>query len=123
MDKVLIVDDDPDLLSGLDRLLSEKYKIFLATNGDEALDVLGRERVDVVILDMLMPRLDGQSVLKVIRERGDGPAVIVVSARPDLIAGSKQMGADDFLAKPFAIGKLEQKIDHVLVRPRESSLR
>jgi DNA-binding response OmpR family regulator len=122
MDKVLIVDDDPDLLSGLDRLLSERYKVFLATNGDEALDVLGRERVDVVILDMLMPRLDGQSVLKVIRERGDGPAVIVVSARPDLIAGSMQLGADDFLAKPFAIGKLEQKIDHVLVRPRESPL-
>src|SRR5262249_26629099 len=123
MDRVLVVDDDPDLLKGLHRLLREKYEVFLAANGDEALEVLRREQVSVVILDMLMPQLDGQAVLREIRERGDGPSVIVVSARPDLIAASMQLGADDFLAKPFAIGKLEQKIERFLERPGQSSLR
>jgi len=114
MRKVLIVDDDPDLLSGLDHLLRERYEVFLAASGDEALEVLGDQQIDVVLLDMLMPRLDGQSVLKEIRAQASPPAVIVVSARPDLLASSMQMGANDFLAKPFSIRRLEEKIERSL---------
>ena len=114
MRKVLIVDDDPDLLSGLDHLLRDRYEVFLAASGDEALEVLGHQQIDVVLLDMLMPRLDGQSVLKEIRAQASPPAVIVVSARPDLLASSMQMGANDFLAKPFSIRRLEEKIERSL---------
>jgi len=114
MRKVLIVDDDPDLLSGLDHLLRDRYEVFLAASGDEALEVLGDQQIDVVLLDMLMPRLDGQSVLKEIRAQASPPAVIVVSARPDLLSSSMQMGANDFLAKPFSIRRLEEKIERSL---------
>jgi len=114
MRKVLIVDDDPDLLSGLDHLLRDRYQVFLAASGDEALEVLGDQQIDVVLLDMLMPRLDGQSVLKEIRAQASPPAVIVVSARPDLLSSSMQMGANDFLAKPFSIRRLEEKIERSL---------
>jgi DNA-binding response OmpR family regulator len=120
VDKVLIVDDDPDLLSGLDQLLSAKYEVYLAASGDEALEVLGDQQIDVVVLDMLMPRLDGQSVLKEIRAQASPPAVIVVSARPDLLASSMRMGANDFLGKPFSVRRLEEKIERFLDRSGEA---
>jgi DNA-binding response OmpR family regulator len=104
--------------------LRERYEVFLAASGDEALEVLGDQQIDVVLLDMLMPRLDGQSVLKEIRAQASPPAVVVVSARPDLLASSMQMGANDFLAKPFSIGRLEEKIERLLEQPgRTRSLR
>jgi two-component system, OmpR family, response regulator TctD len=118
LDRVLLVDDDTDFLHGLAQLLRDRYEILMAANGDEALEILREEAVDVVVLDMLMPLLDGQSVLRELRAKSRPPAVIVVSARPDLIAQSMEIGADDFLAKPFGIAQLERKIEG-LVRKGE----
>ena len=111
LDRVLLVDDDLDLLYGLAQLLSETYEVLTASNGDEALEILERESVDAVVLDVLMPVVDGQSVLRQLRAKSQPPRVVVVSARPDLIAQSMELGADDFLAKPFGIGQLERKIE------------
>src|SRR5262245_57140174 len=86
LERVLLVDDDVDLRQGLAQLLRERYEVLTASNGDEALEILGREPVDVVILDMLMPLLDGQSVLRELRAKTPPPPVVVISARPDLIA-------------------------------------
>jgi two-component system response regulator MprA len=116
LERVLLVDDDPDLLSGLEHLLSERYEVLTASNGAEALHVLELETVDVVVLDMLMPFVDGQGVLRELLGKTNPPAVVVVSARPDLIARSIEMGADDFLAKPFGIAQLERKIDNLIER-------
>jgi DNA-binding response OmpR family regulator len=126
LDRVLLVDDDLDLLNGLQQLLSERYDVLTASNGEEALEILGREAVDVVVLDVLMPLLDGQGVLRELRSQQHPPAVVVVSARPDLIAQSMLIGADDFLSKPFGISQLERKIEglaekgHGITRPRVS---
>src|SRR5215471_11929736 len=117
LDRVLLVDDDTDLLHGLAQLLCERYQVLMASNGDEALEILDREPVDVVVLDMLMPLLDGQTVLRELRAKSRRPSVVVVSARPDLIAQSMEIGADDFLAKPFGIGQLERKIQGLVDRP------
>jgi two-component system response regulator MprA len=121
LERVLLVDDDADLLSGLSYLLSETYDVLTASNGAEALHVLEQEKVDVVVLDMLMPFVDGQSVLREVLARGNPPAVVVVSARPDLIAKSMEIGADDFLAKPFGIAQLERKIGNLVGRTQRSS--
>jgi DNA-binding response OmpR family regulator len=116
LDKVLLVDDDHDLLSGLAQLLRDKYVVLTASNGDQALKVLERETVDVVVMDILMPMLDGQSVLRELRARRRPPAVVVVSARPDLLTQSMEMGADDYLAKPFGISDLERKIEGLIAK-------
>jgi DNA-binding response OmpR family regulator len=116
LDRVLVVDDDPDLLNGLALLLGERYDVLTASNGAEALHVLEHETVDVVVLDMLMPLVDGQTVLRELRARNLPPPVVVVSARPDLIAKSMEIGADDFLSKPFGIAQLERKIEALVER-------
>jgi DNA-binding response OmpR family regulator len=121
LEKVLLVDDDPDLLSGLAHLLGERYDVLTASNGAEALHVLEHEKVDVVVLDMLMPLIDGPTVLRELRARTTPPPVVVVSARPDLIAKSMEIGADDFLFKPFGIAQLERKIE-ALVERRDRSV-
>lgn len=121
MDRVLLVDDDTDILHGLAQLLRDRYEILMASNGDEALEILRGEPVDVVVLDMLMPLLDGQSVLRQLRSKSRPPPVIVVSARPDLIAQSMEIGADDFLAKPFGIAQLERKIQGLVDKKQKSA--
>jgi DNA-binding response OmpR family regulator len=118
LDRVLIVDDDADLLSGLAFLLGAHYEIDVATNGEQALEILRRQRVDVVVLDMLMPRLDGQGVLREIRAWDSALPVIAVSARPDLLARSREIGADEALGKPFGIVELERKIETLIEKSR-----
>jgi two-component system, OmpR family, response regulator MprA len=112
--RVLVVDDDPDLSSGLARLLSDQYEVLIAADGEAALQILQRESVDVIVLDMLMPLLDGHEVLKRLRAQGAKPRIIAVSARPDLISRSLELGADDSLAKPFTISDLERRIEGLL---------
>jgi len=116
LERVLLVDDDPDLLNGLAHLLGERYDVLTACNGAEALHVLEHETVDVVVLDVLMPLIDGHSVLRELRAKTRPPPVVVVSARPDLIAKSMEIGADDFLSKPFGIAQLERKIEALVER-------
>ncbi|MBQ1840030.1 MAG: response regulator transcription factor [Atopobiaceae bacterium] len=102
-DRILIADDEPDIRGVLALYLENAgYEVLEAADGGAALEMLLNERIDLCLLDIMMPVLDGYHVLKRIRETSDVP-VIVISAKgqdPDKILGLN-LGADDYLVKPF----------------------
>jgi DNA-binding response OmpR family regulator len=104
---VLVVDDDPGILATIaDALDLEGYRVRTATNGREALDVLETAAPRVVVLDMRMPILDGWGFAKALRERGDRPRILVMTAAENARQWADEIGADDFLAKPFELEDL-----------------
>ncbi|HET7369508.1 MAG TPA: response regulator [Gammaproteobacteria bacterium] len=118
--RVLIVDDDRAILEGLSMLLEENHETLTALDGEEALRILDREQIDIVILDMLMPVLDGAGVLREMSERGSSIPVIVISAHTDLQDRAQSLGAADAIAKPFDIAMLERKIAQLLEKKNSS---
>src|SRR5260370_13732455 len=104
MARILVVDDEPDILL-LHRLNLEGagHEVLLAADGMKALERIGDERPDCVVLDVMMPVLDGWGVLEALRERSDPPPVLVVSAKSAAadIEHALAMGAKGYLAKPF----------------------
>ncbi|TLG05388.1 response regulator transcription factor [Nocardia cyriacigeorgica] len=109
MASVLVVEDDPHVRSTLDQLLRfEGYRVHLAADGRQALELLERSRPDLAVVDVVMPELDGLSLCRMLRRRGDRLPILVLTARHqvgDRVAGL-DAGADDYLAKPFAIDEL-----------------
>jgi CheY-like chemotaxis protein len=115
MPKVLVVDDDPDLLAICSLVLeSEGYNIDVARNGCEAYDVLSNEGADVVLLDVMMPVLDGISVCKMVKRdpRMRDVPIIVMSASDRLREEAKECCADAVLPKPFDIDNLVSTVNH-----------
>ncbi|MER5811034.1 response regulator transcription factor [Streptomyces sp. NPDC002033] len=116
---VLVVEDDPGVRSTLDQLLRfEGYRVLLASDGLEALAVLGRESPDLAVVDVVMPGLDGLALCRMLRRRGDRLPVLVLTARHqigDRVAGL-DAGADDYLSKPFATEELFARIRALLRR-------
>jgi two-component system response regulator MprA len=119
MTKLLVVDDDPALSRTLRRALAvEGYAVDCAADGLEALDRLGGEEYDAVVLDVSMPRLDGLAVCRRLRERRDRTPVLMLTARDDIrdrVSGL-DAGADDYLAKPFALDELNARLRALLRR-------
>lgn len=120
MATVLIVDDDPKLLNMLRRtLMYEGFHVLTAANGNEALAEVQAHRPDVVVLDWLMPGLDGIGVLKHLRAAEDKTLVLMLTAR-DAVENrveGLEGGADDYLVKPFAPAELLARIHALLRRP------
>ena len=107
--QVLIVDDEPAILRFLRTSLSAQgYQTIEAENGAQALNMFARNRVDVVVLDLGLPDLDGLEVLKRLRELGSSVPVIVLSSRADERGKVKALdsGADDYVTKPFGMDEL-----------------
>jgi CheY-like chemotaxis protein len=102
---VLVADDDPDVVRIVDAHLgSDGYRRVLAFDGTRTLEEVRAQRPDVVVLDLMMPRMTGFDVLASLREMGESrPRVIVLSARgrEDDIMRAFNLGADDFMVKPF----------------------
>jgi two-component system, OmpR family, response regulator MprA len=120
MATVLIVDDDPKLLKMLQRTLQyEGFHVLSATNGNEALAEVQTHRPDVVILDWLMPGLDGLGVLEHLRAAGDKTLVLMLTARDAVESRVEglESGADDYLVKPFAPAELLARVHALLRRP------
>jgi two-component system, OmpR family, response regulator MprA len=119
MTKLLVVDDDPALSRTLRRALSvEGYAVDCAADGLEALDRLGGEDYDAVVLDVSMPRLDGLAVCRRLRQRRDRTPVLMLTARDevrDRVSGL-DAGADDYLVKPFALDELNARLRALLRR-------
>src|SRR5512136_3136449 len=120
MATVLIVDDDPKLLKMLQRTLAyEGLRVLSAASGTEALTAIQAHRPDVVVLDWLMPGLDGIGVLERLRAAEDKTLVLMLTARDSVenrVEGLES-GADDYLVKPFAPAELMARIHALLRRP------
>jgi two-component system alkaline phosphatase synthesis response regulator PhoP len=108
---VLVVDDEPQVVWMLQfSLEAEGYRTYAARNGQEALDELATQRPALMLLDIMMPVMDGWSVLERVRQfpPDERPKVIIVSARSSLRDRAKatELGADAFVAKPFSVDEL-----------------
>jgi two-component system response regulator MprA len=116
---ILVVDDDFAIRESLDRALrANGYDVQVAPDGAEALQQLDSAPVDAVVLDVLMPGLDGLSVCRSIRAAGNRVPILMLTAReavPDRVTGL-EAGADDYLVKPFALEELLARLRAVLRR-------
>jgi DNA-binding response OmpR family regulator len=115
MKKVLIVDDEPNILMSLEYLLhKEGYEVFVARNGAEALEIINQNTPDLVILDIMMPEVDGYEVCQLIKNNPPTAhiKVIFLSARTkqEEIEKGYELGADLYLTKPFSTRNLLKKI-------------
>ncbi len=116
--KILVVDDDKEIVSAISKLLElNDFKVYGAYDGVEALEVVNNKEIDLIILDYMMPRLDGMSVLKKLRMDKNIP-VIVLSAKTedyDKVLGL-QLGADDYVVKPYNPQELVARVNATLRR-------
>lgn len=121
--KILIVDDEKPLVIGLSASLKkEGYEVFAAYDGNSALDAVKSYKVDMVLLDIMLPAMDGITLLKKIRESSDIP-VIMLTAKDDyadMVLGL-ELGADDYVTKPFNTRVLIARMKAVLRRKITSS--
>ncbi len=119
MDKVLIVDDDQRLLKMLARtLVYEGFNVITVTDGERALTRIYEERPDVIVLDWMLPKLDGVGVLEALRAAQNETPVLMLTARDavqDRVEGLER-GADDYLVKPFASAELVARVRALLRR-------
>ncbi|HQV63784.1 MAG TPA: response regulator transcription factor, partial [Anaerolineales bacterium] len=117
---VLVVDDEKSLRDFVRRNLEARhYKVLTAANGLEAMATFNNEKVDLVILDLMMPHLDGLETTRRIREVSKTPIIILTALgeESDKVQAF-DMGADDYLTKPFGVGELMGRIKAVLRRAR-----
>jgi two-component system, OmpR family, response regulator MprA len=117
--RILVVDDEPAVRDAVDRALRlEGYDTQLAADGRQALDALADRAPDALVLDVLMPHVDGLEVCRRLRAAGDRTPVLVLTARdgvPDRVRGL-DAGADDYLVKPFALEELLARLRALLRR-------
>ncbi len=118
--RILIVDDEPEIVRGLeDNLRFEGYETLSATSGEEGLARALGEAPDLVLLDIMMPRLSGWDVCRELRRRGVDVPVIMLTARGEEVDRVRglELGADDYVAKPFSLRELLARVRAVLRRP------
>jgi len=123
--RILLVDDEPKLLEQLRQaLVTDKYDVDTAADGEAALDQLFANPYDLILLDIMLPRMDGLSVLKEIRQAEILTPVLMLTAKGDIedrIRGL-DLGADDYLAKPFSMAELMARIRALLRRSTDQKI-
>lgn len=116
--RALIVEDDRILSNNICEILKHKFDMAQAFDGEEGLLRLSREKFDVVILDVMMPKLNGYEVLEQLRSSGDNTPVLMLTAlgqASDQVKGLRA-GADDYLAKPFDLDIFQARLDALIRR-------
>ena len=118
MATVLIADDNEQILSVLERYaLNEGYKVILAKDGEQAIDLYEKNQVSLVLLDVMMPKVDGFEVCRHIRKTSNIPIILITARGEDFerIMGL-DIGADDYIVKPFSPGEVMARIRAILRR-------
>jgi DNA-binding response OmpR family regulator len=120
-ERILVVEDDPNILRGLDlNLAMEGYKVRTAADGEEGLRIARTERPDLLIVDVMLPRLGGLELIRELRKEDPGMPILILSAKgqeADKVAGLA-LGADDYVVKPFGLKELLARIGAALRRHR-----
>ena len=119
MRKILVVEDDPAILRGLtDNLKFESYDVLAATDGEAGYHLLRERKPDLVILDLMLPKLSGYELCRRVRAEGLGVPILMLTARgeeADRVLGL-DLGADDYVKKPFSVRELMARIRALLRR-------
>jgi DNA-binding response OmpR family regulator len=119
MTRVLVVEDDPAILRGLkDNLLAESHEVLTATDGETGYRLVREQKPDLMILDLMLPRLSGYEVCRRLREEGDATPILMLTARgeeTDRVLGL-DLGADDYVTKPFSIRELLARVRAIVRR-------
>jgi two-component system response regulator RegX3 len=116
--RILVVDDEPSLVRGLQYALErEKFEVQVATDGEAAVEAALSQAIDLVVLDLMLPKLSGEDACREIRARSDVPIIMLTAkdSERELVAGL-QMGADDYVTKPFSAVELIGRISALLRR-------
>ncbi len=122
--RILVVDDDADLIEGLRWYLeAEGLEVLTAEDGEAALDVYRKEKPDLVILDIMMPKLDGMKVCEIMSQEADA-MIMMLSAKDGEIdkVRALKIGADDYVTKPFHMSELVARIEALARRKGRSQL-
>lgn len=112
--RILVVDDDADVAEPLGLLLSRAYDVDLAANGAEAIELVGRTHYDAVVLDLVMPVVDGAAFKAWLDQQRLDLPVLLVSGSEDLVERAQQLGVPDHLAKPIDPGVLRERLAALL---------
>jgi two-component system NtrC family response regulator/two-component system response regulator HydG len=117
--RILIADDEEGIRESLNLILSEEYDLAFARDGQETLATLGQGAVDLVLLDIKMPKLDGLEVLRRLREQGSTTPVLMLTAYQsvELAKEAVKLGALDYLPKPFERDQILSAVRGILTRP------
>ena len=123
-ERVLLIEDDPSIVEGLELNLSlEGYEVLAAKDGETGLRLAEEKHPDLVILDLMLPGVNGLEVLRRLRQQDADVPVLILSAlgdEADRVLGL-QLGADDYISKPFSLGELRARLNASLRRKRLAS--
>lgn len=123
---ILVVDDERTMLSLLKKILSQDgYQVYLATNGREALAVIEKQHVDIIITDVKMPELDGFGLLKIVKNEYPEISVIMMTGYGDTytVKDALLLGADEYITKPFRSPEISLVVERTYWRMMSSNSR
>jgi DNA-binding response OmpR family regulator len=112
--RILLVDDDEDIAEALHLLLSEHYSVDIVANGAEALQRVHDNDYDAIVLDLMMPVMDGAALKQRLDEESVQVPVLLMSSTTELPQRAAELGVDDFIAKPLDLGALERRLAALL---------
>lgn len=120
MSKVLIVDDEPNILLSLEFLMKKQgYTVFIARDGEEALGIIQQEVPEIVVLDIMMPQVDGYEVCSFVKNNDTFKHIKVMfltaKTKHEDIEKGQELGADAYMTKPFSTRNLMKKVKEMLV--------
>lgn len=124
MSRILVVEDDPAILRGLtDSLAVESHEVLTATDGERACVIVREQKPDLVILDLMLPRMSGYDVCRTLRSEGITTPIMMLTARgeeSDRVLGL-DLGADDYVTKPFSLRELMARVRALLRRAQPAA--